>query len=934
MKRTLSAIIDHVTKDACTRLEAFLRANTSDSDGQVLLEEGRSALKASMEFTLMRVLLLEMHAARLTGRLVADTPAAQFEEFASHAVTPAFFDHLEQRYPALQPRLERALANGRLALETMVARLNADREHLRRFFGMSCDRLISVQLGLGDPHNGGQTVARLVFSDGSVLYKPRSMHLDVALESFLEAIFPERPGRIGVPRTLNRGSHGWCAFVEHRYCQNDDELVDFYTNIGHWIAVLHLLGGTDIHYENLIAAGPLPVVVDPEGLFSRVIDDTLPQRRHAYNVATQHIHLSILRTGLVPYRSNHLAFKGVDISAVGALSEQQPEIAVPALVDEGSINARISEKRIKATASRNHPSESPDIERYWPNILDGFSSTTAMLRGLDERGALASLLEGFHGGHTRDILRPTQLYVELMRMLWHPASLHKPEAAISRARDLLGRTAAMLSISPEQVEGEIASLCERDIPMFGGMVTPERTASTLQRWRESRIEIQEQVLRSAMLAVRMHRQTDEASKNTLVHTPPTGVFDIEAKRRELAERAVLQLIHLSVRGQDGTATWIGSSSSQEGWKVAPVGFDIYSGLGGIAYALAGYRHEMQQHRANFVEGIDEVLNDAISMMRLMEAEQPSDELGGFIGIGARIWAWLLLYTLMQDSSLLDSAIRSAQCLRNGLAAEIEFDLMEGISGLMVPLLHLSEATGDPSWGELAAQLATRLESAAIIDKRGACWPGHTFDRPIGGFSHGATGIGWSLARLGLSPIGTEDQRRRWNTLAKQAFSFEHSLYDAAYGGWRDLRIDHQASSADAWCHGSVGIGLAAADLYARTGEMLYRDQLRLASASAHARGWRYGHSLCHGNLGKWELLQRLNRLDPDAAVPLLPSDQESVLAAIEQSMDTKSSSIPEAFMPGLMSGIAGTVHGLNRMHPQCQLASPLLMEYKAGQPDE
>jgi hypothetical protein len=34
----------------------------------------------------------------------------------------------------------------------------------------------------------------------------------------------------------------------------------------------------------------------------------------------------------------------------------------------------------------------------------------------------------------------------------------------------------------------------------------------------------------------------------------------------------------------------------------------------------------------------------------------------------------------------------------------------------------------------------------------------------------------------------------------------------------------------------------------------------------------------------------------------------------------------QAFTPGLMTGLAGAIHALNRMHPDCDLASPLLLE--------
>ncbi|WP_203348179.1 DUF4135 domain-containing protein [Streptomyces alboflavus] len=78
------------------------------------------------------------------------------------------------------------------------------------------------------------------------------------------------------------------------------------------------------------------------------------------------------------------------------------------------------------------------LSAYWDRILAGFREMTAHLHrpGTDPH----RLLRRFEGTRARRILRPTQAYVDIGRMLWHPASLHDETAAVERARDILRRT--------------------------------------------------------------------------------------------------------------------------------------------------------------------------------------------------------------------------------------------------------------------------------------------------------------------------------------------------------------------------------------------------------------------------------------------------------------------------------------------------------------
>lgn len=131
----------------------------------------------------------------------------------------------------------------------------------------------AVAFGAGDTHRGGLTVSRVDFAGGSVMYKPRPSESDVALGALLDELYTDFPGapspdeRIRVPRTQAREGYGWAEFVHHRYCAGEAELAAFYRNVGHWLAVLRFTGGTDMHAENMIAAGPVPVIVDAETLF-------------------------------------------------------------------------------------------------------------------------------------------------------------------------------------------------------------------------------------------------------------------------------------------------------------------------------------------------------------------------------------------------------------------------------------------------------------------------------------------------------------------------------------------------------------------------------------------------------------------------------------------------------------------------------------------
>ncbi|WP_064749028.1 type 2 lanthipeptide synthetase LanM family protein [Lysobacter antibioticus] len=931
-------IIETFTAEPRARLDATLAglAPKLDRDEIALLRQvGAQTLNDNARLKLSRTLLLELHAARLGGQLPAQDDVEQFQQFITLALQPEFDPHLRRRYPALHARLQRTLELQRLALEALASRIAQDRERLGELLGRAPGRLLAVQPGEGDRHAGGQTVVRLGFEGGRIMYKPRSLRIDLALDAFLARVFGDDPLRIRVPYALDCGDYGWTGFVDHRYCDGDAELGTFYRNLGHWLAAMQLLGGTDLHQENLIAAGPVPVAIDVESLFAIEVDTPPSARGRAFDLASELIRTSVLRTGIVPFRAPVLGFGGVDISAAGALPGEQPQIRMPAIADEGTARARLEIVSTDFGQSQNHPSPHPEVTRFWDRISEGFVEATARLRALDAEGALEPLLRGFLGCPARDIRRPTQAYVEIMRMLWHPASLHDEPKAIERARDILRRNAVALPIAPSsahEIDGEIEDMRIGDVPIFVAPLDPARIEETLQRWRRMRVELEELTIRSALVTVDLNQRLgkNERVRADIVARHPHAER-LDQRRRAAAAQAVGQLLRLAVYGDDGSVTWISPVLGDTGWVTRPLQADLYTGLGGVALSLAGYLHECRAGRADPVEGLEPALDGALSAVRAIEQADSPSTVGGMIGYGAQIWTWIALHDLLQRPQMLEWAIERAQALdAAGFDADRYLDLLEGASGAIVPLLQLADASGDARWRELAARAARFMESQAIVDDRGARWPSTIFDAPIGGYAHGASGIGWALSRIGHSAAGSAEDRARWRALAERAFAFEDGLYDDRAGCWRDARIADEDQFLHAWCHGSVGIGLAACDLYELTGDARHLRDLRRAAQAARGFGWGASHTLCHGDLALWELLARAARLDPDGGWGDPAEHTMQIVSAIEEHRGAVGSRARDAFTPGLMTGVAGAVHALNRMHPDCPLATPLVFERRAG----
>jgi type 2 lantibiotic biosynthesis protein LanM len=943
---SLGCLIAPSLAELATRLCEVSGLGGDEAD--LVVDATREALLGVLHAKLGRLLILELNAARVTGRLDGADAAARWAQFIELSAHPAFWQALHPHYPTMAARVQVIVDHRCAAALDFARRFCADRNLLGELLGQAPGELKRLSFGAGDSHRGGRAVALLRCAGGALVYKPRSMAIDIALDRWTRAIVAahEAPSSIRVPAAIDRGSHGWAEFIAHRYAGDEHQLTSFYRGIGDWLAIMRLLGGSDLHAENLIAHGASPVVVDCETLFTPNLPPRPSGLGRAADRAAELVSGTVLGIGLLPGRGLGLGWRGVDSSAVGMLPGQQPLLPQPGIVGAGTDSARMGSTLEAPPSSQNHPSAEPALVRHWPEVLHGFEAMTRTLQRLDAAGELQRSLAAFSGCEIRVVPRGTEVYAEIARMLWHPVSLHDEAPARRRAFDLLQKMAGNVASAPDRaevIEAEIEDLLIGDVPFFttrvedGELHGPRDTRwlpprhlaeAALAHWRAADFALERNVIRTALVSAYINQGWMPDEVSLLPTTPRSG--DIEVRRRQQAARIMREIMNSAIRGEDGSASWISPVLGPTGWSVQPLDQDLYAGTSGIALLAGAYLREAEAGRADPIEALDDLFRATLRSLDLAERKRAQQRRGttllrpqtpgGYVGLGSQIWTRLALAEWgLDDGDGVARARDIAEDLPAALAADDIHDVLSGKAGAIPPLLWLAEASGDDAFLKMAAGIGDRLCETAQ-HRGGSChWTHSQWPDGVGGFAHGVTGIGWALTKLGRAT-----GESRYLDTAQAAFAFEDALYDAEEKNWTDLRMLDGLKTAAAWCHGSVGIGLAGIDLDPAIEQPRTRATLRRAAAATWRAGVGWNHCACHGDLSAWELLDRA--IAAGEGPPGL--DRDTLLESILTSLETHGPTCGltrEAFVPGLMPGIGGIAYQLLRAHPGSTLPSVLTL---------
>lgn len=881
---------------------------------------------------LMPTLVLELHVARLEGRLDGETPEARFQSFLDQLRPRDAALALLREYPVLARLVSACAADWVRFGLAFLEHLCADADALRATLagGRAVGRLRSVDAGSGDRHRGGRSVLIARFDSGfRAVYKPKSLAAErhfQALLAWVNARGADSPFR--TLALIDRDDHGWVEFVEARPCVTPDEVERFYRRQGGYLALLHVLAATDLHFENLIAAGEHPVLVDVEALFH----PPLPQAGDGQDdPALQAVEHSVLRNGLLP-REWGQASATYDLSGLMAPDAQLTPFTVPVLSDAGSDAMRVVRQQVRVGGGRHRPTlagAAIDARAHRDALVSGFTAIYRLL-ARHRRDLLAphGPLAAFASDEVRVIPRATQEYGSLLQVSLHPDVLRD---ALDRDRllDHLWGAVRWAPALARIVAAEQRDLTAGDLPIF----TTRPGSRDLWTSRGERIpaffdepglalaerrlvglgtrDLERQIwFIDNALGARPRPAAGVARASRLT----SGGSEREGRAMLLARAAGDRLTTLAVEGEHG-ANWVGLA--QQGpsvWVPAALGLDLYDGLPGVVLFLAylGAVSGEERYAALARSGLATLRRE---LARARESRALTS-IGGFAGWGGLIYSLAHLGVVLSDPALLAEAEGLVGYFRGLIHDDDQHDVIAGAAGCIGGLLSLYHRTRSPLALQAAVECGDHLIACARPSARGAAWLTGDPPRPLTGFAHGAAGVAWALLVL-----AAQTGAPRFRSAAAAAIDYERGLFSPEHGNWPDLR-EHAARAAaaagapafmTAWCHGAPGIGLARLHALRLRPDPVLRREVEVALRTTLAEGFGMNHSLCHGDLGNLDVLVQGSRALADAAVQ---ADVERATARVLASIaaDGWRCGNPRWLeSPGLMTGIAGIGYGLLRL---------------------
>jgi type 2 lantibiotic biosynthesis protein LanM len=308
-----------------------------------------------------------------------------------------------------------------------LERLSTDAEKISKTFCVDGQLgvLEQVQVGAGDRHRNGHSVTIASFSSGAKLvYKLRSLDIEEHFQRLLEWL-NERGNHppFKTLRILNRGAYGWVEFIDAKGCSSEEEVQRFFERQGGYLALLYSLEATDFHFENLIASGEHPVLVDLEALFHPIMG--FEGTAQSPTAASDVLNHSVLHVGILPRRSwINEESDGVDLSGLGGGEGQLSPRPNLYLEGMGTDMMRVSRKHFPISGRHNRPSlnnEGVEVLSYGNFLMRGFTNIYHLLLAhQDELLAEDGPLAQFANDEVRVLLRSSATYALFLQDSFHP----------------------------------------------------------------------------------------------------------------------------------------------------------------------------------------------------------------------------------------------------------------------------------------------------------------------------------------------------------------------------------------------------------------------------------------------------------------------------------------------------------------------------------
>lgn len=842
--------------------------DTFKADGRYAkasLHIDETALLASLErYILARVgRTSEQSLVHFLNTQIADGDDLYLDGFNEHLRTLPLLKFFES-YPVLATLLLDLLEDTLNYLYAVILDFADDVEALEAEFSIPSRKIEAIEFGLGDPHGRGETVCQVKVCAISLVYKPRASREALFFNQLLGQL-REWTGAdcfaIHAPRILSRERHSWIEKVDNTPCANAADVALFYKKMGAQIAVIHALNGIDFHYENIIACGSSPVMIDLECLFTASTSDLLLELPldSALSNTFKLIQQSVCSSGFVPFsqKSNNdqsgLTRQALFISTRHTL-----------VFENGFYHLRKVE--FEHLLQQKHlpllQGERKGHETYKAELVHGFEYAYGEL--MTHRHTIMQMLEQSAGElSTRVLLKNSQRYADFIGLSRHPRFMKN-----MLDRELLLATLWKDLKEPYRAKGiprhEIADLQRSSIPCF----TMPLNSNALMSAQGETIDMTkvQPPIKSCLQKIANLSAADRALQLTLLEMclypesngQPSSRAPLKAPQADRLD-AILgissRLEALAIKGTATDVSWLAfhTHPTTRGKYPSPMDHGLYSGIAGIGlFYLSLFK---VSGKPRLLSLLDQVLASLEQHFGFFKADLT---VSAYHGLGSYLYLLINRRQITGDSQHDEKIASLLTQLIDVPPEDYDFDFLGGCCGAVTLLANIHGLSAQADVLPAIRRMVAYIKDQILIEEGQLL---RRDDRSVilTGLSHGLSGVILALCKAydvtgdgALVP------------LAIQVLEGENRL--SREGFWLDLRDLGPVDHATKWCHGDGGILIARRQLMKSMGEVLDEttrqtvlDDIQRCENNLWQHGLGDGYNLCHGDFGNLICLYDLYR---------------------------------------------------------------------------
>ena len=368
-----------------------------------------------------------------------------------------------------------------------VERLMMLKAHIKKSFSALIDNVMEIKaklnievigntvkgidLGAGDTHEQGQSVVIYTFEHNQkIVYKPKNLKIERAFFEFIgwingQAINDSDVIDLPVLDAIYKENYTLSVYVENFPCHSEDEIKEYYRRMGELLLLLYLLGGNDFHYENIIANGNMPYIVDIETLF-QLGNSILEDGGTVEEKIDDEVINSVLALCILPILGlqQNKEGVGIDISALNAKQQQSP-FKILQMKNPNSSEMKFEYDYFEFKDGCSIPTlngSKVSFARFTDDLKQGFANMAKFV--LENKDEVSLKVSSIFKSNilVRQLTKATSSYATLMQYSNHPNYLKD----MFYLEKLLDNFCSYLYKDKRIFSAEIDDMLRGDIPIF------------------------------------------------------------------------------------------------------------------------------------------------------------------------------------------------------------------------------------------------------------------------------------------------------------------------------------------------------------------------------------------------------------------------------------------------------------------------------------